>query len=107
MGAKGGQKTIVEPHRHEGVSIARGKEDMLCTKSMALEWLCIARSASLSIRLPRCRERRGYNYMSTNRAMNTRLIERLSQQELYKLYGSWLMPSTWEDKTHLKQEVDL
>ncbi|CAD0038700.1 unnamed protein product [Aureobasidium pullulans] len=35
MGAKGGQKAIVEPHRHAGVFIARGKEDMLCTKSMA------------------------------------------------------------------------
>ncbi|KAI5239865.1 Fibrillarin [Aureobasidium subglaciale] len=34
-GAKGGQKAIVEPHRHAGVFIARGKEDMLCTKSMA------------------------------------------------------------------------
>ncbi|CAD0095916.1 unnamed protein product [Aureobasidium vineae] len=27
-GARGGQKAIVEPHRHEGVYIARGKEDM-------------------------------------------------------------------------------
>ncbi|KAG9899046.1 Fibrillarin, partial [Aureobasidium melanogenum] len=35
-GAKGGNKAIVEPHRHEGVFIARGKEDMLCTRSMAL-----------------------------------------------------------------------
>ncbi|KAG9626699.1 Fibrillarin, partial [Aureobasidium melanogenum] len=34
-GAKGGNKAIVEPHRHEGVFIARGKEDMLCTRSMA------------------------------------------------------------------------
>ncbi|KAH0292024.1 Fibrillarin [Aureobasidium namibiae CBS 147.97] len=34
-GAKGGQKAIVEPHRHEGVFIARGKEDMLVTRSMA------------------------------------------------------------------------
>ncbi|KEQ64231.1 Fibrillarin [Aureobasidium melanogenum CBS 110374] len=34
-GAKGGQKAVVEPHRHAGVFIARGKEDLLCTKSMA------------------------------------------------------------------------
>ncbi|KAI4722770.1 Fibrillarin [Aureobasidium sp. EXF-10727] len=34
-GAKGGQKAIVEPHRHEGVFVARGKEDMLVTRSMA------------------------------------------------------------------------
>ncbi|KAG9542351.1 Fibrillarin, partial [Aureobasidium melanogenum] len=34
-GAKGGAKAIVEPHRHEGVFIARGKEDMLATRSMA------------------------------------------------------------------------
>ncbi|KAG9519112.1 Fibrillarin, partial [Aureobasidium melanogenum] len=34
-GAKGGAKAIVEPHRHEGVFVARGKEDMLCTRSMA------------------------------------------------------------------------
>ncbi|KAG9962961.1 Fibrillarin, partial [Aureobasidium melanogenum] len=34
-GAKGGQKVIVEPHRHEGVFIVRGKEDMLATRSMA------------------------------------------------------------------------
>jgi rRNA 2'-O-methyltransferase fibrillarin len=28
---KGGAKVIVEPHRHEGVFIARSKEDALCT----------------------------------------------------------------------------
>ena len=30
-GMKGGAKVIVEPHRHEGVFIARGKEDALVT----------------------------------------------------------------------------
>ncbi|KAL1296744.1 hypothetical protein AAFC00_000214 [Neodothiora populina] len=34
-GARGGAKTIVEPHRHAGVFIARGKEDMLCTRNVA------------------------------------------------------------------------
>ncbi|VVT57385.1 uncharacterized protein SAPINGB_P005669 [Magnusiomyces paraingens] len=34
-GAKGGAKVIVEPHRHAGVFIARGKEDLLVTKNMA------------------------------------------------------------------------
>merc|ERR1719164_69081 len=33
-GAKGGAKVVVEPHRHEGVFVARGKEDVLVTKSM-------------------------------------------------------------------------
>ncbi|KAF2197726.1 Fibrillarin [Delitschia confertaspora ATCC 74209] len=33
-GAKGGQKVIVEPHRHAGVFIARGKEDLLVTKNL-------------------------------------------------------------------------
>ncbi|GAA0168023.1 RNA processing factor [Lithospermum erythrorhizon] len=33
-GMKGGSKVIVEPHRHEGVFIAKGKEDALCTKNM-------------------------------------------------------------------------
>ena len=28
---KGGAKVVVEAHRHEGVFIARGKEDALCT----------------------------------------------------------------------------
>jgi fibrillarin-like rRNA methylase len=28
---KGGAKVIVEPHRHEGIFIARGKEDALVT----------------------------------------------------------------------------
>lgn len=28
---KGGAKVIVEPHRHEGVFVARGKEDALVT----------------------------------------------------------------------------
>lgn len=27
-------KVVVEPHRHAGVFIARGKEDMLCTRNM-------------------------------------------------------------------------
>ena len=33
-GNKGGAKVIVEPHRHEGIFIARGKEDVLCTLNM-------------------------------------------------------------------------
>jgi len=33
-GAKGGAKVVVEPHRHEGVYVARGKEDVLVTRSM-------------------------------------------------------------------------
>lgn len=28
------RKTIVEPHRHPGIFVARGKEDMLVTKNM-------------------------------------------------------------------------
>lgn len=28
---KGGSKVVIEPHRHEGVFIARGKEDALVT----------------------------------------------------------------------------
>ncbi|KAJ1730995.1 Small subunit processome complex component [Coemansia biformis] len=33
-GARGGAKVIVEPHRHEGIFIARGKEDLLVTKNL-------------------------------------------------------------------------
>eukprot|EP00112_Aurelia_sp_Birch-Aquarium-sp1_P016847 Seg385.21 transcript_id=Seg385.21/GoldUCD/mRNA.D3Y31 product="rRNA 2'-O-methyltransferase fibrillarin" protein_id=Seg385.21/GoldUCD/D3Y31 len=33
-GMRGGMKTVLEPHRHEGVFIARGKEDALVTKNM-------------------------------------------------------------------------
>ncbi|KAL9164488.1 hypothetical protein ABFS82_06G107500 [Erythranthe guttata] len=33
-GMKGGNKVVVEPHRHDGVFIAKGKEDALCTKNM-------------------------------------------------------------------------
>ncbi|KAJ8427947.1 hypothetical protein Cgig2_023242 [Carnegiea gigantea] len=33
-GMKGGSKVIVEPHRHEGVFLAKGKEDALVTKNM-------------------------------------------------------------------------
>lgn len=32
-GMKGGSKVVVEPHRHQGVFIARGKEDALLTKN--------------------------------------------------------------------------
>ncbi|KAF1986322.1 Fibrillarin [Aulographum hederae CBS 113979] len=35
MGAKGGQKVILEPHRHKGVFVARGKEDLLVTKNIS------------------------------------------------------------------------
>ena len=31
---KGGAKVMVEGHRHEGVFIARGKEDALVTRNM-------------------------------------------------------------------------
>ncbi|CAG8615804.1 18740_t:CDS:2 [Acaulospora morrowiae] len=33
-GAKGGNKVIIEPHRHLGVFVARGKEDALVTKNL-------------------------------------------------------------------------
>ncbi|KAL9663644.1 hypothetical protein QQ045_019035 [Rhodiola kirilowii] len=33
-GMKGGSKVVVEPHRHEGVFVAKGKEDALVTKNM-------------------------------------------------------------------------
>ena len=33
-GARMKQKTIIEPHRHEGIFIARGKEDLLVTLNM-------------------------------------------------------------------------
>lgn len=33
-GMKGGSKVVVEPHRHDGVFIAKGKEDALCTRNM-------------------------------------------------------------------------
>uniref|UniRef100_A0A7N0VKA3 rRNA 2'-O-methyltransferase fibrillarin n=1 Tax=Kalanchoe fedtschenkoi TaxID=63787 RepID=A0A7N0VKA3_KALFE len=33
-GTKGGSKVIVEPHRHEGVFVSKGKEDALVTKNM-------------------------------------------------------------------------
>merc|ERR1719318_522991 len=35
-GMGGGKKVVVEPHRHAGVFIARGKEDVLVTKNMAV-----------------------------------------------------------------------
>lgn len=31
---KPGLKVIIEPHRHEGIFVARGKEDALVTKSL-------------------------------------------------------------------------
>ncbi|KAG6475672.1 hypothetical protein ZIOFF_061923 [Zingiber officinale] len=31
---KGGSKVVVQPHRHDGVFVAKGKEDALCTKNM-------------------------------------------------------------------------
>ncbi len=33
-GARGGAKVIIEPHRHAGVFVARGKEDLLVTKNL-------------------------------------------------------------------------
>ncbi|KAL2084481.1 hypothetical protein ACEWY4_019999 [Coilia grayii] len=35
-GFRGGKKVLVEPHRHEGVFICRGKEDALVTKNMVV-----------------------------------------------------------------------
>jgi hypothetical protein len=31
---KGGAKVVIEPHRHEGVFVAKAKEDALVTKNM-------------------------------------------------------------------------
>ncbi|XP_045115103.1 rRNA 2'-O-methyltransferase fibrillarin-like [Portunus trituberculatus] len=35
-GFRGGNKVMIEPHRHEGVFIARGKEDVLVTRNMVV-----------------------------------------------------------------------
>lgn len=40
-GMKGGSKVAIEAHRHEGVFIARGKEDALVTKNMVRPLLFI------------------------------------------------------------------
>ncbi|KAB8556644.1 hypothetical protein FH972_025680 [Carpinus fangiana] len=34
LGARGGQKHVLEPHRHAGIFVARGKEDLLVTKNL-------------------------------------------------------------------------
>ncbi|KAI9739292.1 MAG: Small subunit processome complex component [Cirrosporium novae-zelandiae] len=34
-GARGGARVVVEPHRHGGVFVARGKEDLLVTKNLS------------------------------------------------------------------------
>ena len=31
---KGGRKVVVVPHRHEGIYVARSKDDALCTKNL-------------------------------------------------------------------------
>lgn len=33
-GARGGAKVVVQPHRHAGIFLARGKEDVLCSLNM-------------------------------------------------------------------------
>ena len=33
-GMRGGKTVMVEPHKHKGVFIARGKEDVLVTKNL-------------------------------------------------------------------------
>jgi len=33
-GARGGSKVVIEPHKHEGIFIAKGKESMLVTKNL-------------------------------------------------------------------------
>lgn len=33
-GFKGGKTVVIEPHRHEGIFIARGKEDALVTRNL-------------------------------------------------------------------------
>ncbi|KAG8060804.1 hypothetical protein GUJ93_ZPchr0002g26073 [Zizania palustris] len=35
-GMKGGSRVVVVPHKHDGVFIAKAKEDALCTKNMVL-----------------------------------------------------------------------
>ncbi|XP_068641098.1 rRNA 2'-O-methyltransferase fibrillarin 1-like [Aristolochia californica] len=35
-GMRGGSKVVVEPHRHEGVFVAKGKEDALVTKNLVM-----------------------------------------------------------------------
>lgn len=57
---KGGAKVVVEPHRHEGVFIARGKEDALCTLNSApgkVDFLLLLASHTLAhsnVMPPRC-----------------------------------------------------
>lgn len=65
-GMKGGQKVVIEPHRHEGVFIARSKEDALVTlnstpgkdvygeKRIQVFWGKLSRSQSVCMATPLC-----------------------------------------------------
>ncbi|KAF8016666.1 hypothetical protein BT93_H2017 [Corymbia citriodora subsp. variegata] len=44
---KGGSKVVVESHRHEGVFIAKGKQDALVTKNMVPGEACLLRQENL------------------------------------------------------------
>ena len=48
-GARGGSKVIIEPHKHEGIFIAKGKESMLVTKISSPASPSTARSGSRSM----------------------------------------------------------
>ena len=49
-GMRGGAKVAVEPHRHAGVFIARGKEDALVTKNLVPGEIQSLRSAEAAAR---------------------------------------------------------
>ena len=54
---KGGAKVVVEKHRHEGIFVARGKEDALVTKNMVVgESVYGEKRISVDVRPPRAPE---------------------------------------------------
>lgn len=48
---KGGSKVVVEPHRHDGVFIAKGKEDALCTKNL-VPGVAVYNEKRVSVQVP-------------------------------------------------------
>jgi len=53
LGAKGGSRYVLEPHRHAGVFVARGKEDLLVTKNLVPVRLPASKRIFVSRRIAR------------------------------------------------------
>lgn len=106
---KGGSKVVVQPHRHDGIFIAKGKEDALVTKNL-VPGEAVYNEKRITVQVPFL----SHHYfcfsflVGTEPCMHelivsfcrTKMVPKMSTEFGILFHPSWLLPSLVELTTY-------